>query len=232
MPALRAHLRHVDGGHDVAAARRWHRCRLTGLLLGTVLGGAVLMACSAGGAASDGEVPAGATMPDRSGDGVPPGTDPDAVAPYIEELLAAHDRVVNRIVADPEVATDRDHPLVREYVGLFEPGAPSVELAISTWEEQARAGTSIRPFSPEHPAFVSRVDGPVEAVSADEVRFPTCDERRYGLFDADGELMEVIPFAAMPGEGTAVRIDGEWKVRRLDVFAGTNDCRGEGSPRR
>ncbi|MFP3901534.1 MAG: hypothetical protein ACLFXM_11820 [Acidimicrobiia bacterium] len=168
-------------------------------------------------------------MPDRSGDGVPPGTDPDAVAPYIEELLAAHDRVVNRIVADPEVATDREHPLVREYVELFEPGAPSVELAISTWEAQARAGTSIQPFSPEHPAFVSRVDGPVEPVSADEVRFPTCDERRYGVVDAAGELQELVPDEAVPGRGTAVRTEGEWKLRRLDVIAGQQGCGGEGT---
>ena len=184
-----------------------------------------------GGASTDaGDATAGgATVPDRSSDGaVPSGSEPAAVAPYIEDLLAAQDRVVNQIVADPAVVEDPDGPLVREYVELYEPDSQSVALALDTWAAQSTAGTSTQPYSVDHAAFVSRVDGPVETVSEDEVRFPTCDEQRYGIYDAAGALVEVQPLATVPGEGVAVRVDGEWKLRRLDLFAEMDECGGGG----
>jgi hypothetical protein len=143
----------------------------------------------------------------------------------VEGLLAAHDRIVNRIVADPSVAADASDPLVRQYVALFEPGSPHAAGALRAWADQAADGLTTRPFSADHPAFTSRLDGEVEVVADGEVRFPTCDEQRYGVADEAGDPIRLQPHAEVPGEGTAVVVDGEWRLRRLDVFAGADGCR-------
>lgn len=204
------------------APRATRHARRAALVAALVLASAAL-ACGGGDDADGGADDIGLEARPRD-----PG-DAGEVRAAIESLLRDHDRVVNQIVVGPAVVNDPAAPLVREYVALYEPGSEAVDRAIDAWADQAAAGRSTQPASPDHPAFSSRLDGEVEPVSEGEVRFPTCDEQRYGIVDAAGTLVELRPEVQVRGEGTAVLVEGRWRIRRLDVIAGAEGCREEES---
>ena len=135
---------------------------------------------------------------------------------------------VNEIAADPTLAADPATPALEAYLRIFELDSTAAAQAVAFWRNQAAVGDSTRPYSPDRPAFVTRLDGPVETVSEDEVTFPTCVEVAFETVNAQGQRVDVEPGASVPGEGTAVRIGDGWLLRRLDQFAGTEGCRGEG----
>ena len=153
----------------------------------------------------------------------PPGTSPVDVEPYIAELLVRYDEVTNEIVADPTVATDPNHPLVVEYRSLVEPGSVA-EGAIQVWVDNATRGVSIRPYDDTAPAYDTSLDGAIETVSADEVTFPTCELSNYRKYNAQGRETEFLTGQAVPGAGTAVRVDGEWRLRRMDIASNLAGC--------
>jgi hypothetical protein len=70
----------------------------------------------------------------------------------------------------------------------------------------------------------TRIDGGIQAISDDEVRFPTCSEQRYASYEGDGALVEMVPYREQPGEATAVRVDGLWLLLQLDSFEGQAAC--------
>ena len=153
--------------------------------------------------------------------------DGDDLHAEIEHLLAERDRVVDEIVADPAVAADPDHPLVRQLAALYEPGSTEVAAALETWAGHAEAGERTLPATEGRPAFATRLDGEIERVGDGEVRFPTCNEHSYAVLDAGDQLVELQPQVEMPGEGSAVRVDGEWRLRQLTVER-TTGCREGG----
>lgn len=163
---------------------------------------------------------AGSTTPTTE----PPGTSPVDVEPYVAELLVQYDDLTNQIVADPGVATDPDHPLVAEYRSLVEPGSVA-DGAVQVWAGNAGRGVSIRAYDGTAPAYVTALDGEVVTVSADEVTFPTCERANYRKFDAEGRETEFVTGQATPGTGTAVRVDGEWRLRRMDIAGNAAGCR-------
>ena len=179
-----------------------------------------------GGAGDDESAVGGATVPDRLD--VPLGTDPAAVALYLDDLLESYNSSVNEIAADPTLVADPATPALEAYLRIFELDSTATAQAVAFWRNQAAVGDSTRPYSPDRPAFVTRLDGPVETVSEDEVTFPTCVEVAFETVNAQGQRVDVEPGASVPGEGTAVRIGDGWLLRRLDQFAGTEGCRGEG----
>lgn len=228
----RAHLRGVDApaacdrsrpavGRAIRPARPTVPCALvvTLALMAGACGGAD------GGSGGSGES-GGAPAPDRLA--VPLGTDPAAVAPYVDELLSSYNASVNEIAATPTLAVDAEAPAVSAFVDLFEPGSEPAAAAVDFWRNQGVVGESTRPYTPGEPAFATRLDGAVETVSDDEVTFPTCVEVAFETVNAQGQRVDVEPGASVPGEGAAVRVDGEWRLRRLDQFTGTEGCRGDG----
>lgn len=167
----------------------------------------------------------GATVPDRLD--VPLGSDPAAVAPYVEDLLASYSESVNLITATPTVAATAGDATVQAYLDVFEPDSAIAAQAVAYWHDQGVIGVSTRPYDPARPAFTTTLDGPVETVGDDEVTFPTCNELAFETVNADGQRIDVEPGASVPGEGTAVRVDDGWRLRRLDRFEGTEGCRGD-----
>jgi len=157
-----------------------------------------------------------------------PETDPEVVRPLIAELLLQYDEVVNEIVADPSVARDPEDSLIQEYLGLFEPGNEPARELIDLWVTRADEGLSTQPFSDELPASRSRLDGEIELRTADEVAFPICVERRHLIYDGAGRLQQRTPYREQPGDGVAVRVDGQWRLRERVVFSDTATCRTEG----
>jgi hypothetical protein len=185
-----------------------------------------LAACTGGGGAGGdaGEV-ATAEARARTSPTEPRASDLRAVEPYIEDLLARYDRVVNDIVADPTVAGDPDNPAVQEYVSLFEPDSAFVEQVLAAWVAEGENGRSVEPYDDQSPAFESHLDGEIEALSDDEVVFPVCVERRMSVY-VDGALRQETAYFAEPGGGSAVRVDGTWRLRRLDIAEGMAGCGG------
>jgi hypothetical protein len=188
------------------------------------VGGALLLgACGGGGGSEARADETGGDSGGRRSRGEPEATDPEVVAPYVEELLADHDRVVNEIMAEPQVAADRDHDLVQEYVRLYEPGSDFVEGALDTWVAQDEEGVSILPYDDAHPAHHTRLHGEIEVVARDEVRAPFCLAQRQITY-RDGEVVEGLPLLERQGEATVVRVEGEWRLRERQVFGDRTGC--------
>jgi hypothetical protein len=208
-----------DGGRRVARATP---ARLAALVVtvATVL----LAAACAGGGGSGGDAAEGRGRL-RPGAEQPPGDDVEAVEPLLADLLERHDDVVNEVLAEPGVARDEDDPLIRDYLDLYSPDSAVPAQVVEAWVADADAGRSTHAVDPGHPAVASRIDGPLQAISADEVRFPTCSEQRYASYDGDGALVEMVPYREQPGEATAVRVDGMWLLLQLDSFEGQAACR-------
>jgi hypothetical protein len=196
------------------------------------VGGVLLLEACGGAATEESTEAASEDGGRRSSDAEPEADpdDPDAVRPYVEDLLEDYDRVVNQIIADPSVAADRDDLLVGEYLSLFEPDSQFAEDILANWAGNGEDGIALLPYSPDHPTNASRIDGDVEVVSADEVVVPTCVEQRYVVHEG-GRVTEGVPYQEQPGEIVVVRADGEWRLRRRDVFDNVNECEtvGEGA---
>jgi hypothetical protein len=179
----------------------------------------------AGAVAGEGDVAGGVRAPDRSTE--PPGSDVDAVRPYIETLLGRYDRVVNEIVAEPAVARHPTDPLVEEYLDLYESGSEPAADLLGLWVERADAGLVTRPLSDAHPATVSSLDGDLVTVSDDEVAFPYCLTQRLLVVGPDGEVQQRVTLRLQRGDGVAVRVDGRWHLREVSVRADTGRCESE-----
>lgn len=176
----------------------------------------------------DGDASSDTTQPNDNGatsTTEPPGTKPGEVRPFIVDLLARYDEVTNEIVADPSVANDRENPLTQDYLAIVEPDSDA-EGAIQTWIDNAAEGITIRPYDDNAPAQVTSLDGDIETVSEDEVRFPTCVAQNYRQYDGQGRETEFVTGQSVPGQTTAVRVDGEWRLRRLDIATNVVGCGG------
>ena len=149
--------------------------------------------------ATDDGGPAGAAAPDRSVEA--DASDPETVRPYVDALLAHHDEIVNALAADPTAVSGPDAPLADEYVVM-------------------------QPYSDADPIFTLRVDGAIERVADHEVRFPVCGEER-SIVVRDGQPVQHTPYLPQPGEGTAVMVDGSWRLRSVDLFPNTAGCTTE-----
>jgi hypothetical protein len=165
----------------------------------------------------------------RPGLAQPAGGDVEALEPVLVDLLERYDEVVGEVLADPGVARDEDDPLIQEFVSLYSPDSEAPEATVDAWVRDAEAGRQTHPVATGYPAIASRIDGEIETVSDDEVRFPTCNELRYATYDADGDMVDFIPYLEQPGEATAVRVDGQWLLQQLVAFEGQASCRARES---
>jgi hypothetical protein len=198
--------------------------RIRTVLLLAVGGMLLLDACGGADADQSAETASQGDSGRTSGTG-PAADDPEAVRPFVEDLLEEYDEVTDEIVADPGVAADGDDLLVEEYLSLFEPDSDYADHRLESWAANGEAGVSMRPISEDQLTNVTHLDGEIEAVSDDEVRFPTCDEQRFEVLDSEGRVTQRTEFFEQPGEGVAVRVDGQWRLRRLDAFEATAGCR-------
>jgi hypothetical protein len=183
----------------------------------------VSAACSGGGGGDDIDPVANGGR----GGNDPSADDPEAVEDVVADLLERHDEVVAEALTDPSVAEDEDSELVAELRDLYTSDSEMPDEIVTAWLRDAEQGTSTHPMEVGYPTVASRVVGAVDTVSDSEVRFSLCQERRYAIYDADGQLLEMMPYQEVPGEGAAVRVDGDWLLVRLDTFDDQNECAAE-----
>lgn len=208
---------HVDG-------------RIGALTVPAALAAVLLVAACGGGGGDDGGELGGSgrdRVRQRPRVEQPAGESVEDLEPILVDLLERHDEVINEVLADPGLADDDGDPLAQEYLRLYSPDSRVPEQALETWAADAEAGRTTQPADPGHPAVASRIDGAIQTVSPDEVRFPTCNELRYATYDADGNLVDMVPYLEQPGEATAVRVEGEWVFQRLVPFEGEASCATE-----
>lgn len=185
-----------------------------------VAGLSFVAACGGGGGDSGSDAELGGREPERreGGDEAPAASDGADVRPYVEDLLADHDAAVGEITADPDLARHADGEAVRRYVELYEPDSVRPAQVLDAWVQMADAGQRVQPLDPEAPPTVLDLDGEIEVVSADEVRFPLCVRQQMQVVGPDGQPVEGPTTAQLPAEGVAVRIDGRWRIRELATF--------------
>lgn len=164
----------------------------------------------------------------RSTDPEPPASEAEAVRPYIVSLLEEHDHVVNQILADPSVASDRENELTQRYVDLFAPDSDVPEQILESWVHMADVGQRTEPYEPGQSVNDMRLTGDVEAMADDQARFPLCHELGYRTVDGDNQVIEDRPPQEHPGEGFAARVRGEWLLWRIDVDVETVGCTNAG----
>ena len=186
-------------------------------LLVAGLAGALLLSAACSG---DDDTAGGAAAGD---DPAPDHRDAEQLHDEIVRLLADYDAVVNQIIADPRVTEDPGGPLVEQYLDLFEPDSEFAGQALDTWRANAADDITIEPYDDERPANLTRLDGDIEVVSDDEVRFPTCSEFRQLVYEGD-RVVEGLPFKEQPGQSVAVLVDDGWVFRRRDVFTDVPEC--------
>lgn len=189
-------------------------------VIASALGVLLLLAAVACGGGDDESAGTGSTEDASAASAT---ADPDRLENEILRLLADHDAVVNQIITDPAVTESGDDPLVEQYLDLYEPGSEFADQTLETWRSNAAEGISIRPYDDAHPANLTRLDGEIEVVSDDEVRFPTCQELRQIVYQGD-RVTSGVPFQAQAGESVAVLVDGSWVFQRRDVFVDAPEC--------
>lgn len=216
-----------SGNHRGGRGSRARAAPRSTLLLG-IAGLLLLGGCGGGeGGEPSADAESTPTTEDRRRD-EPLATEPEAVTPYIANLLAEHDYVVNQILVEPEVARERDDRLVRRYVDLYEPGSGSPEQALDTWAEMSAAGERFEPYEPGQPINTTTLVGQIEAQAEDRVLFQSCHEQHYRIYDADEQVVEEQPDRERSGEGVAVHVDGRWRLQRMDVAGATSACADHG----
>lgn len=157
----------------------------------------------------------------------PGGTKPDEVAPYLRDLLRRYDEVVTKIVADPEVASDGDDPLVKEFLSLFEPGSDFAAGSLEGWQRYAGTGVTLMPLSAGEPVSETSIEGPMYTVDEDEVTFGHCTVLDYVLY-RNGEEAERAERKLLPGNGRAVRLDGRWLLIDISTPPDIQGCLTKG----
>ena len=147
----------------------------------------------------------------------------DELEPVVDDLLGEYDRIVNEVVTDPTVVQDDDSALVGDLRALFEDDSPTVDELVGLWESRVDEGLVTEPFEDGEPISRSRLDGDLVVVDADEVQFALCVERRFVVYE-DGDLSQRVPYREQRGEGTAVRVDDEWRLSEI-VMEESATCR-------
>jgi hypothetical protein len=147
----------------------------------------------------------------------PPGTEPAAVEPIVEDLLARDDEITAEIVRNPSVVLNPDSPILAELAEIHAPGE-AYEARLRTYRENAERDLVIEPLNGK-PRITTNLVGALSSVDENTVEGQLCILYNYRAEDAEG-FVEVKDGLAHPGRVTAVRLDGVWKVQQIDIDDG------------
>ncbi|HEX8802861.1 MAG TPA: hypothetical protein VF743_01670 [Acidimicrobiales bacterium] len=155
---------------------------------------------------------------------------PTEVQQEIEDLLHEYDEITSEITADAAVAADRDHPLYDQLRNLMQSDSDMTDAVVEALVSRGRRGISQRPYEEGELPVRRELDGTVEAVSDTEVTFPICTHLSYRLYDGQDRQTTVLPGLVEPGNGTAVLVEGEWRISRFENVEDDDAACAEASP--
>jgi hypothetical protein len=142
----------------------------------------------------------------------PPGTEPTAVEPIVEDLIARLDEVTDEIVREPSVVLNPDAPVLAELREVVT--ADEYEARVRVYRENAESGLVYEPLNADRIASTT-VASELSTVDDNTVQAFLCVLNTYRATDTEG-YGEVKDGLAHPGLVTAVRIDGAWRIERID----------------
>jgi hypothetical protein len=208
------------GGGDVAVAPHRRPCR-TRTVVALLTAAALVLSAAA---CSDDDDSASADRDEPTTSPRPTTTEPVAsdtrasrLTRQIEHLLDRYDEVTGQIVATPDISGNRDHRLYRELAQLLVPGTEMTQAVVNALVRRGERGEYQLPVEGQERPVDRRLDGSVDTVSDNEVSFPLCTILQYRDFDQQGRQRRILPGLAEPGRGSAKRVDGEWRLSRLET---------------
>jgi len=215
-------------GSATVSAASGRRVTETGMALVVTL--SLVAGCSSDddsrGDGDDGEVAgveldAGADTPSETH---PPAERLDEVYPHVVDLLASYDELVEEIVADPAALDSPGDDVDDRFLALFSAENAFARASLDGWEQLAADDVRLEPASSEHPLNFTYLDGGVQQVGDDGVRFAHCTVQRYVRYEGDDETDRTDEPVLLPGQGTAVRVDGRWLLDTLETPPGLQGC--------
>jgi hypothetical protein len=150
-----------------------------------------------------------------------------ALEQQIEGLLRRYDDVTAEIVADPDIAGDREHPLYAELLELLVPETEMTRAVVSSLVQRGERGEYQLPVEGAQRPVERRLDGSVDRVSDNEVSFPLCTLLQYRDFDQQDRQRRILPGLVEAGTGYAMRVGGEWRLSRLETGDRTSCAEGQ-----
>jgi hypothetical protein len=161
--------------------------------------------------ASDGEISVTTTEEEPTPTTQPPGSQPEAVQPIVEDLLVRKDEVTGRALRDPDQVLDEDAPIREELAEVFAPDEYDARLAV--YEDNAASQTVFEPYNSDHMQATTLI-GDVTTVDDDTVEAVVCTVYHYRVSSPSGG--EVRDGVANPARVTVLRVDGEWLLGQTE----------------
>ena len=208
------------------SSRAWHRLVLAaGFAAALVLPGLLLGSCSDDGA--DGGSTTTKSVQSTSSTSTsappesttqPPASDAGAVGPIVDELLHRWDIAYTDALTDPAaVADDPDHEVREEFEALFTEDSPylaDLDLLVGSFKDQ---DLRIEPNG-STTAQATRFLRVTTVHSEDELDFVWCSFDDSAQVTASTGAVVSDEVGITEGTGTAVRVDGSWRLHRLQVL--------------
>lgn len=157
----------------------------------------------------------------------PPASEGTAIGPIMDDLLHRWDVAYTEALEDPaEVVADSDHRVREEFEQLFTADSPylaDLDLLVGSF---ADADLRVEPTSSET-AQTTRFLRTTTIHSQDALDFVWCSFDDSAQVAASTGAIVSDEVGITEGTGTAVRVDGSWRLQRLQVL--THDVLPAGS---
>jgi len=172
----------------------------------------LLGACGDDGEASGEEDDTKTTTTDESTPTTqPPGTDPEAVQPIVEDLVVELGELHDEMGQTPSLVTDPEADVADRLRALYAPTSEDVDRILDAYETHAANGSHYEAIAGGEPTYRTEILGEVQEVDENTVEFYTCTTYHHRLVGSSqgGETLDGMTH---PGQGTAKRVDGVWLI--------------------
>jgi len=158
----------------------------------------------------------------------PPASDPEALRPVLDQLLRDWDVAYTDALADPAaVVDDPEHPVRAEFSAIFTEDSPylaDLDTLVASFADQDLRVESTRSDTAQTSEFLRTT-----TITDDEnVAFVWCSFDDSTQVRASTGAVVSDEVGISQGEGTAVRVEGAWKLHTLHLL--THATQPAGSP--
>lgn len=158
----------------------------------------------------------------------PPASESDAIRPVLDQLLHKWDVAYTDALADPAaVVDDPDHPVRGVFASIFTEDSPylaDLDTLVGSYADQ---DLRVEPAGADT-AQTSQLLRTTTVTDDDNVAFVWCSFDDSTQVQASTGTVVSDEVGISQGEGTAVRVDGVWKLHTLHLL--THGTQPAGSP--